>query len=544
VRDQRGFTVIETMVALGLIAVTLVGMASTVTTGIKGVVTSRQRVGATAIADDLLEKARGRAYLEVGHDFNSDTTLATDTALTGTSPNYSYNGEVLAASVLNGNNPPFSPHRWTVTRDGTPYTVKVYVTTVTPAFGAGDAYKRVTVKVTWGNIQFAQASTNANTVKVSSFVFPAVQPPDPLLDGVSEADAGTLTLTGSLKNLDLNNAKIWWPFAHGEVASHFIKSAKGYGNTLHDQINLNSGALSGCTLSNGSTTADCFGSKSDTFADNDAGTSPNDYDAETVNDTGGSITSGGPLIFTIGSGGSTKAESAARSSSASTCSGILGNDLLPYHCSDVFGPTTTTFSYQAGSIQGKLLNTTGVSHSTSLLDRADSAGAARLSVTSTTSRGATDIMTVQNGPSGFSGAVRVPATSVSTFAASGIGASPPSVTAAGFTVQLWDTVSGTPQYRSVAVTPGTPLDTTATATMDVNSETITLTTTFHVGSKASTSTTAGGAIVSAEASLTNWMWAEVHVVVIKDDDHTSDGDFVLHVDYGRVSSQATYQAVT
>jgi hypothetical protein len=521
-----------------VLASLLLVVIGTMTTSVRAIVLARQRTGATAVADEVMEQARGRAYAEVGHNFNTDTTLASDTALTGTSPSLLYNGELLAGSIINGANAPFSPHTWTSTRDGTPFTVTVYVTSITPALGTGDAYKRITIKVTWANAQFASTNSSANTVKLSSFLFPATQPPDPLLDGVSEADGGTGTLTGTMKNLDLADAHLWWPYGHGEIASHFIKIAKGSGDTLRAQVRLNSGALSGCTLSNGGLTADCFGVKADTFVDNDAGTSPPEYDAETTTDASQTISAGTPLSLAFGDGGSAKAESAARSSAPSTCTGITGNDLLPYHCSDVNGPGSLTLAYHAGSVQGNLVTASAAGKATSLLDRTNSGGQSRISVQSTTTKPALDLVTVQNGPVGFSGAVRLSSTSVTAAAAAGPGAAAPSVTGSSFTVQLWDNGA----YRDVTVTPGTAYDTTASASMDVSSETITMTTTLHVGPKVATSTTDGsGVITSAEASLTNWLWVEIHVVVVKDDDHSSDGDFVLHVDYGRVSSKATYR---
>ena len=70
----------------------LVGLLGALTAGTRGLVTGRQRSAALAMANEVLEGARGRAYGDVGHDFDSDPTLATDPLITGTAPNLMYTG--------------------------------------------------------------------------------------------------------------------------------------------------------------------------------------------------------------------------------------------------------------------------------------------------------------------------------------------------------------------------------------------------------------------------------------------------------------------
>jgi len=160
VADEGGFTILESVIALSLIFSVLVVLLGGLTTGVRGVVIGRQRGVALALANEILEDARARAYLEVGHDFDSDPTLATDPLITGTSPNLVYTGvtppEPLAGSSVDAGaaggtntNPlfPFSPHTYTQQRDGSRYTTSVYVTTITPA--SGDPFKRISVTVSW-----------------------------------------------------------------------------------------------------------------------------------------------------------------------------------------------------------------------------------------------------------------------------------------------------------------------------------------------------------------------------------------------------------
>ena len=163
--NEGGFTLIESSIALGVIFTVLVGLLGALTAGTRGLITGRQRSAGLALANEVMEGARALNYGDVGHDFDSDPTLATDPLITGIAPNLMYNGEPLAASVIDAGplggttaNPlfPFSPHRFTNQREKTTYTTSVYVTTVTPAIG--DAYKRITTIVSWSPAQYANAA--------------------------------------------------------------------------------------------------------------------------------------------------------------------------------------------------------------------------------------------------------------------------------------------------------------------------------------------------------------------------------------------------
>src|SRR5947208_4406152 len=89
-RNEAGFSILECTIALSLIFVVLLSLLGALTTGARGLVTGRQRSVALALANEVLEDARGRAYGDVGHDFDSDPTLATDPLITGTAPNFVY----------------------------------------------------------------------------------------------------------------------------------------------------------------------------------------------------------------------------------------------------------------------------------------------------------------------------------------------------------------------------------------------------------------------------------------------------------------------
>src|SRR5256714_13541644 len=88
--NEAGFSILECIIALTGVFVVLLSLLGALTTGARGLVTGRQRSAALALANEVLEDARGRAYGDVGHDLDSDPTLATDPPITGTGANRLY----------------------------------------------------------------------------------------------------------------------------------------------------------------------------------------------------------------------------------------------------------------------------------------------------------------------------------------------------------------------------------------------------------------------------------------------------------------------
>jgi hypothetical protein len=115
------------------------------------------------------------------------------------------------------------------------------------------------------------------------------------------------------------------------------------------------------------------------------------------------------------------------------------------------------------------------------------------------------------------------------------------VTGAPVAVQLWDT-TGLPGYKTVNVTPGAAppaTDPTAHAAINVLGTSVVMDATVHWNKAVTSQTSSGGAITDAAASLTNWLFVDLHVVM------TLLGlpvaDLNLHLDYGRIAAAATYE---
>ncbi|MGH9009464.1 MAG: hypothetical protein ACRDYF_06380 [Acidimicrobiia bacterium] len=555
--NEAGFSLIECTVALALVFVVLLALLGALTTGARGLVTGRQRSAALALANEVLEGARGRAYGDVGHDFDSDPTLATDPLITGTAPNFVYTGvtpnEPLAASAVDAggsggtvNNPlfPFSPHKFTSQREQTVYTTEVHVSIVTPA--SGDQYKRVTAKVSWAPAQYATA---ARSVTLSSFLFNAGAPPDPKLIGEGEADAGSFEVTGTLTGISLADAQITLPYVNGGIDSGFVRSAKGFARSGTSQVNLLSGLLSGCSLLGLGSTCDPALAEAD--ADNDSGTAPPDTDQDgPTSAASATISAGNALTVGLGSG-TAQAQASARSCWSCQPGGSLpvgDDDRLPYFAGTATGPSDTSVDFLAGIVGGKLLSIeTGcaLNCATVTVDRDDSGSNQRLSSTASVAFPALSLMTFNAGnPAGYSGMIKIGAVSATATANSGPGAAAPSVTGTPVAVQMWDTATG--GYKTITVTPGDAspaTDPTASASFSLpDLSSVTMNATLHWNKAVTSQSSSGGAITDASASLTNWLFVDLHVTI------TTLGvpvaDLTLHIDYGRIAATAGYQPVS
>jgi type II secretory pathway pseudopilin PulG len=560
--DETGFTIVESVIALSMVFAVLVVLLGGLTAGARGLVAGRQRGVAVALANSVFENARGRDYSEVGHDFDSDPTLASDPLVTGTAPNQVFTGvspaEPLAGSSVDAgatggsnSNPlfPFSPHRSTSTKDGTTYTTTVYVTTVTPA--TGDPYKRITVAVTWTPAQYATA---ARSVEMSTYLYDAAAPPDPRLTGQGEADAGTFTVCPvstdpcTLAGISLSQVRLSLPYVSGAVDSGFIKTAKGTANSGSSVIDLLAGTPVGASCDLLGLSISCAGAKADASADNDTGTAPPDTDQEgPVSALSATSLAGGVLTATLGAG-SAQAQASGRSCWGCQAVGspqVGDDDMLPYFAGNASGPASLSVGlgsgFLAGLLPGSLLSVSAgcaVNCATVAVDRDDSGSSANLTSTATVNYPAMKLMTLgallPNGMVSFSGG------SATATASSGPGTSTPTATGSAVTVQLYNG-SG---YTSYTVTPGAAMtipDPTTTVSLSVplTGISVTMTATLHWNEKVISTSGPTGGLTEKSASLNNWLFAEVHTVIKVLG--VTVGDLKLHLDYGRVAASASYQ---
>jgi hypothetical protein len=358
----------------------------------------------------------------------------------------------------------------------------------------------------------------------------------------AEADGGSFVVTGSLTGTNLSEARLTLPHVTGTIDSSFIRTSKGFAATARSSLTLASGSPTGCVVDG--LRADCAGGKTEAGADNDSGSAPPDTDRLGPLNFAGGLLGAGPALSAIFGGGSAETFSTARSCWACPGSspGPDDDDRLPYQGGRATGPSGMSMAFKTGSTDGLLLSAPvgcATDCATVALDRDDVVGAARLGSTASMVYPAVDLATFTNGaPPGFLGMVRLGTVTASATAESGPGASAPSTTATPIAVQLYDNAGG---YTTYSVTPGMAspvVDPTAQAAFTANGASVTMDATVHWNPKV-ISSVGGGTVTDAGASLTNWLFVEVHLVITEGSNVT---DLVLHLDYGRVSAHATYEA--
>lgn len=566
--DEAGFSLVETMLALGLVFTLLVGLLASLSTGVRGLLTGRQRTGATAVARQVVEEARSSDHDRVGHDLD-DVTLADDPAVAGTAPDYTYTPEgETAESLVPATNPLYAVHEWAESRDGTGYTVRVYVTL---ASAGGDPVKRLTVVVSWARPQFDTAAVE-NAVRVSSFLADADPPGTtgsggsggddeidvPYTFGVVDVDTGFVSLEGDLDeadDLDLNgvddlelDADVYFPTAHAEVEGRIIDVTRGAAASTRASLDVDDddGAVtvSGCQAGGDDDEVECPGVSAETLADNDGGTAAPLRDAEgPLTDLGGELSAAPALTVQWGATNEVTSQSAAEA--CATCTPSIGDgDGSPYANDRALGPAFLQVDCVAGLLQGSLVRLGAGGSSTATVDVDQVSGGRRVTSRGSLEVPAVDLVTLTPAPPGYTTAASVTGLSVTAEAQAGPTALSPSVTGGPVAVQVYDTVLGAPAYRSITFDPG--VDTvaeTASVTFDVSGGAlglvrVSLETTVQAGGASTDVTRDGSEITRAEATLSNWFSIEVHLVVQQAGETVAD--FVIVLDYGRLAATAEY----
>jgi Tfp pilus assembly protein PilV len=159
-----GFSLIEIVVAMGVILVSLTMLANTALVGFKGAATARQRQTATGIADQLVEQVRALPFSTVT-DGLKDSDLASDSKIVSCSGTYKLHtcsGETIVHSS-GASTAPLYPHMATYGPSSTPAYPDTFTSYVWVTYASGDtSVYRLTVKVSWssgGSTYSVQTST-------------------------------------------------------------------------------------------------------------------------------------------------------------------------------------------------------------------------------------------------------------------------------------------------------------------------------------------------------------------------------------------------
>jgi type II secretory pathway pseudopilin PulG len=281
--DERGFTIIETMIAITIIFGSLTALAFTATSGFRYIALARERQSATGLATRVMEEARAldTASLAKGMRDSDLTTLGvTDTTNlksacagdpAGTYRFLSCTGDKIVHSSYSTTVTPLAPYIGTVAAGGAygypaAYTWKVYVTN-------NDATKypyAITVQVSWTagavggvakSIMVQGLSFSPQGCAVTTVTHPFSGPCQPYVTGSVTEAPGSVRVQGTVNGTAVD-ATLSLPYVQVSGAAEQVGQAQGYA--------AQGSGSSGSTILGGTT--------SNTLADGNPSTGTGTYD--------------------------------------------------------------------------------------------------------------------------------------------------------------------------------------------------------------------------------------------------------------------------
>lgn len=357
---EDGFSIPESMVALGILFIVLTGLLTTMSVGVKGVLTGRQRDAGASIAREVIEELRTVRYERVGHNLTDSTlTNVEDPAVSATTPKrYTEFNEVLADGSGASAAVPTHQYGYTVstpvnqskyTLDGTPYNVWIYITHVT---GAGQAYKRATVIVESLNEQ-ADKTVVENKTRLSTFIYPGEALPARILANVN-ADSGFLTYTGKLgRTNSTTTMNVWFPWSQGDLLTGSTTRTSGTVRSAYAHFEETAGGLDAdpqCTATGG-TIADCPSVAATTSVDDDSTATLPSYQLQNPAVTDGAVRVNG--VWNVDwDGGTVRSEGSSCYGAGGGCGSPFGSIPLdpvplPYALHQGDGPEDLDVAYPA-----------------------------------------------------------------------------------------------------------------------------------------------------------------------------------------------------
>lgn len=377
---EEGFSIVEAIVGLTLIFGAMLVILTGLNTGIRGLLTGRQRQTATTVAKEIMEDLRRACYDRIGHDYN-DPTLATDAALSQSGGIWYFNSEKLARATTSSSctgTAAVPVHSVSSAGDGTPYAALTYVTNVEPTgANSGVRHKRVTVIVQWDREQY-DASVVQDTIRLSSLVFDG-QPPGgtsgggggtsafPITTATAKPVAGSFTYSGTLvptsggDSAEFLPSTITYPDAYAWLRTNLVDEAKGDARTHAWTIEDAQGGLSvplGCTASGNKIT--CPASSNSSASDSDGATSPAPafWDTPTAASVPSRTVSKPNSLYsvTVGTGTADTKSTACAGPSCASFGSPPEVDGLPHGLHTGNGPNPHSLNFNlGGGISGKII---------------------------------------------------------------------------------------------------------------------------------------------------------------------------------------------
>src|SRR3954451_20099663 len=260
VSGESGFSLIELVLASGLMALVMSSLAYVGTVAFTDAAVSRNRQTAANLANQALEQVRALPYDTVALGLLTSDVASGDSAITVSGGAYKYNGETIPNHTNSATVEPLVPHRSTKTIDNVGYTVATYVTFVNDDTTSRSF--RVTTKVSWaGGLRgsrlqkFVQAQTvvyspvSNGPACGSTATHPFAAPCQPFLYANSDIGEGAITIapyTGAtgISCLSLDKAELLLPTESTNMQLEQVESVASSARTSGTRITDSAGSVS------------------------------------------------------------------------------------------------------------------------------------------------------------------------------------------------------------------------------------------------------------------------------------------------------------
>jgi prepilin-type N-terminal cleavage/methylation domain-containing protein len=243
--DERGFTLIETMIAITIIFGSLTALAFTATNGFRYVALARERQSATGLATRVMEEARALDTASLAKGMRDSDLTAPDPNIikigcgdpAGTYHFLSCAGDKIVHSSYATSVTPLAPYTGSVAAGGpygypAAYTWKVYVTNNDPA----NLPYAITVQVSWtaGAVAGAAKSILVQGLSFSpagcaatTSTHPFSGPCQPYVTGSIMEAPGTVRVQGTVNGTAVD-ATLSLPYVQASGSAEQVGQAQGY----------------------------------------------------------------------------------------------------------------------------------------------------------------------------------------------------------------------------------------------------------------------------------------------------------------------------
>ena len=393
VHDERGFTILETVIAVMVVFASLTALAYTASIGFRYVGYGRDRIQATGMANRVMEDIRGLAYTKITNGISS-TELSSDTRIKSCSGVYRFetcSGEKIVSSTFAASYEAawLVPHTAQLSVGNLDFTYHTYVTNNSPT----TTPYRVTVIIEWTNGAIARAPNNSVRLQslfwspngcVNPNTHPFAAPCQPFFYSQVEAPQARLDVTGQLHDfaIDFDSLAITLPGISAAVQEEQTTQLNA-ATTLSGIQFVDSTGTTNAGNTQTTSEADDEGETSAVTASGGNSTNPTPYAASRLNaDCCNQI----GLVASVASGDqehrATSVDAALADTYACPTTGVRETDLLPCAGGHIRQVGTITVAIPVSHVtstvgSANLLRIVGpATDTTATIDRDASAGTA------------------------------------------------------------------------------------------------------------------------------------------------------------------------